>query len=312
MSRVNEALTLEPFCLLYHKKVKYMKEIQLIVACVLPILIISAVINQSSSAKEDSQTGLFTIEVPCALPSDVKPEMVPVDVFIPKSKVRADLLVLPGWKYSRVRWHKETKLLEYCENAGYRAVFPDMKNSVYESAYFPETTMKWGKMPGGAWVRDALTPALRKNYGIFEKKNKNFVLGLSTGGRGVLIVNMLNPGLFSAGATLSGDFDQTLMPTDRLMAMVYGDYNSLALRWKQVDNPITEMNKKKWKMPLYIGHGKKDTVVPFAQSNLLYETMKKLYPNLKSEFSAPENAGHDFAFWGSELEGVFKFFKSLE
>jgi len=65
-------------------------------------------------------------------------------------------------------------------------------------------------------------------------------------------------------------------------------------------------------MPLYIGHGRKDRVSPFAQSLSLYKTLKKHYPDLRVVFNDPPEAGHDFTYWGSEMKPVFEFFNSFK
>jgi hypothetical protein len=60
-------------------------------------------------------------------------------------------------------------------------------------------------MPGGAWIKEILIPFMRDGdkCGIFNDGNNNFLLGLSTGGRGVALVSCTNPGLFRAGAAHS-------------------------------------------------------------------------------------------------------------
>lgn len=242
----------------------------------------------------------------------VNSKTIPVDIYIPGAKeINGTILVLPGWNFSRERWHKETEILKYADKTGYRAVFPEMGVSCYESEYFPETARRWSFMPGGKWIREILIPELRKKYGILKSGDKNFLLGLSTGGRGVLLVSLQNQGLFIAGATLSGDSNQFLMPEDRLMAGQYGPYEKFKDRWLTVDNPEEAAKNGKWKMPLYIGHGKADKVSPFDQSRSLYYTLKNKYPDLKVIFNEPENEGHDFKYWGSEIKPVFEFFSSF-
>ncbi|MCP4135354.1 MAG: alpha/beta hydrolase [bacterium] len=250
---------------------------------------------------------MSTIELPGSAAGTGK--KIKVDIFVPRaSTVKGDLLVLPGWKFSRTRWHKETGLLTYAEKEGYRVVFPDMNTTIYESKYFPETTRKWAAMPGGMWIKKILLRRLKNTYGLFLPKKRNFLLGLSTGGRGAALVSLENPGLFTAGAALSGDYNQDKLPADRLMAAVYGPYNTCRERWTSTDNPEVRAEQGEWLMPIYIGHGKKDKVVPFSQSDSFYKTLKKKYPSLRVCFNAPEKAGHDFTYWDSELEAVFAFF----
>ena len=235
---------------------------------------------------------------------------IAVDVYKPEGRPMADLLVLPGWNFSRKRWQNETQLIKFCHDKKYRCIFPEMGVTLYESRYFAETTLKWAAIPGGEWIQKILIPELQKK-GMLKKNGKNFMLGLSTGGRGVALVSLQNPGLFSGGASLSGDFNQTAMEKDRLMTAVYGEFAKNRERWQSVDNPQNEAEMGNWKMPIYLGHGKSDRVVPWYQSKTFFSVLESKYPDLKKEFSEPDEAGHDFSFWNNELEKVFTFFHSL-
>jgi len=238
--------------------------------------------------------------------------MIEVDIYYPGNNHIGDILVLPGWRFSRKRWQKETDLLKLAEEHGLGCVFPEMGISLYESEYFDESTLKWAATPGSTWITKVLIPTLQQKYGLFPGDGKNFLLGLSTGGRGVILVGLQNPGLFSAGAALSGDYNQTTMPHDRLISSIYGPYKKQMKRWHSIDNPEAAIISGKWNMPLYIGHGKRDRIVPFQQSLSLNDSLKKYHPKVHVTFSAPENAGHDFKYWSSEVPHVIKFFLDRE
>ena len=263
----------------------------------------------TARAAEGLHPGMNTVSIPESAKGG---RNISVDIYVPSAaKIEGDVLVLPGWKFSRARWHRETDLIAYADRCGFRLVFPEMSVSSYESAYFPETTMKWAATPGGEWVRSVLLPDLRRKYGLFGADGKSFLLGLSTGARGVLLVALQNPGVFSGGAALSGDCDQSLMPKDNLMTALYGPYSLNKARWEAVDNPRREILQGNWRMPLYIGHGRKDAVSPFEQSRLLYETIRSKNPGLKCVFSAPDGAGHTFDYWRSEVPAVMDFFAAI-
>lgn len=276
------------------------------------IILLICFLNTNSFANDTKlSTGINTIYLQDRISHNSNFKLIAVDIYIPKNKIAGDILVLPGWKFSRTRWHRETDMTKYADKYGFRLVFPEMWVSSYESAYFHETTSKWGFTPGGEWIKSILLPELEKKYGIFKKDWKNFILGLSTGGRGVLLVALQNPDIFSGGATLSGDCDQSLMPGEKTMSVLYGEYGKFKARWENTDNPLKEIREGKWKIPLYIGHGKKDKVSPFEQSKLLYETLKKMYPNLKIFFNEPEWAEHDFIYWKSEVPNMMTFFNEI-
>jgi len=233
---------------------------------------------------------------------------IAVDVYVPeKSKeYRGDILVLPGYNFSRTLWRKKTDFIKLCEKYRFRAVFPEMGRSVYSTKYYPETKRKWSPTPGTIWIRDRLLPELRA-YGFFIATGKNYLLGLSTGGRGVAMVSLTNKGLFDAGASLSGDFNQSGMPKDPLMTNMYGRYQRFKERWDTVDNPQAMADS--WEMPMYLGHGVNDPYVPFSQSSEFYKVLRRKHPKLDIVLHAAKNHGHDWKYWRSELLAVLLFFR---
>ncbi len=79
--------------------------------------------------------------------------------------------------------------------------------------------------------------------------------------------------------------------------------------WTDKVNPINHISEEREIKPLLIIHGDKDRLVPFQQSVLLYEAMKKLNKNV--EFYKLQGADHGGdAFWKKPiLDLVEHFFK---
>ncbi len=283
-------------------------------------MVFLAVVSGSSCGEKDFKKndylllkeGLNTIQLPSRTEGgSMSDEPVPVDIYVSPDKGAqgGDVLVLPGWDFARTEWQKKTQLVSQARNLGFRLVFPEMKKTLYESEYFPETNLKWGPTPGAKWIKEVLVPSLQK-YGLLLPGGRNFLLGLSTGGRGVAILHLAMPGLFKGGASLSGDFDQTAMPFDNLMTAVYGTYAANKKRWSEVDNPQSSVLS--WTMPLYLGHGKKDAVVPFSQTQNFHDALREKRPEVRVELHAPENSGHDFEYWSSEVPRALEFFNSIK
>lgn len=265
------------------------------------------------SAQKPSITlapGMSEINVPASLSESHSGQPIAVDIYILETTTtfRGDILVLPGWNFSRKEWQNKSHLVKLASEKNFRLIFPEMKTTLYESRYYPETRMKWAPTPGGQWVKEIFIPQLQR-YGLLIRGNRNFLLGLSTGARGVALVTLQNPGLFTAGAALSGDYDQSAMPRDRLMTKVYGAYDAFPERWTGKDNPRKRISE--WTMPIYLGHGHKDAVVPFSQTKTFYEALKTAHPALMIRFNEPAQAGHDFTYWASELPAVIDFFLSV-
>lgn len=218
---------------------------------------------------------------------------------------RPCLVVLPGWDFPRTSWVENTNLVSFADRYGYVLLLPEMDKTLYASTYYPETTLKWNSIPGGAFIKTAFIPEIQKRHQLLLPGQHNTLLGLSTGGRGVALIALENPGLFVAGASVSGDFSQENTPEDRLMTALYGSFSQFQSRWLGRDNP--QARASEWTMPLYLSHGTADDIVPESQSRLFFEAIKQQQPSAVVEYHPVAGAGHDYPYWGSQLEAVFKF-----
>ncbi len=235
-----------------------------------------------------------------------------VDVRVPQNTpskgIKGCVLVLPGWSFNRKDWCEKSSLCKKFLAENFILVLPEMNKSVYSSRFYPETYAEGKLSPNKQWILEDFMPLLQQNFDIFKKGNKNFVLGLSTGGRGVAILCLALPDIWTAGAGLSGDYEQALMPTDNLIKAFYGDYQKFAERWKNEDNP--NQQAKNFKTPIYLGHGKQDKIVPAQQTEVFYQSLKKANPTLKIKLNLVD-AQHDYQYWNSEAENMLRFFKGF-
>ncbi len=243
---------------------------------------------------------------------------VPYDLYIPpnynknsaRHQVLPVVLVLPGWNYPRTKWVEDTPLVEYANQYGYALILPEMLMTIYESAYYPETEMRWNSLPGGKFIQERFIPTIQQRHHLLKPGSHNTLLGFSTGGRGVALIALENPGLFVAGASLAGDFSQENLPDDNLMTAVYGSFYQFPERWTGRDNP--QRRSPEWMMPLYLAHGTDDAIVPPEQSRLFYEALVQHHgDNLTIEYQAIASAGHDAGFLTQQLPNVFNFFQNL-
>jgi len=191
---------------------------------------------------------------------------------------------------------------------GYYVVLPDMGKSIYQDRTFPETRSEWKSSPSRKWLADTLIPYLQVKYSLLLKNDTNFIVGFSTGARGAVLVVLDLSKLFRGAAALSGDYDQSKIPKDKLMTGFYGPYEKYKERWDKTDNPVARI--KEFSTPIYLGHGKSDKVVSADQTRLFYDSLVKYHPFLIVRLNLPD-AGHDYIYWGSEVDAVLDFFKEL-
>lgn len=231
-----------------------------------------------------------------------------VSVVSPRS-VKGNIVVLPGWNFPRQDWCQQSSLCREALHRGYRLILPEMGKSVYSERFFPETRSDWKVFPNRAWLIEQMIPFLQDSLGVLSPAQSNYILGLSTGGRGVALLLLARPTLWKAGAALSGDFDQTQMPQDRLMIGYYGPMAQFPERWQGADNPTRQAHL--FKTPIYLGHGRQDKVVPVSQTEIFYQALKKAQPGLRVKLHLTD-AQHDYAYWNSEVKNMLDFFAEFE
>ncbi|MBU43061.1 MAG: alpha/beta hydrolase [Spirochaetaceae bacterium] len=281
-----------------------------------PALILTVIAALHCSPGAQARDYQYQISLSPGYHQDLKASSIGYDIYVPPAPEGVEpakahyrlLLVLPGWKFDKSRWIKETDLKQYANRHSMILVLPQMNTSIYASQYFPETRMKWHSEAGLKFINETFIPELRQKFGLFTAGKENYLLGLSTGGRGVALIALSNPDLFVAGASFSGDFDQSVMPSDKLMAAVYGPFDRFSNRWRQIDNPVNAAQK--WTMPLYLSHGTSDGIVPPDQTNRFYEAIRKAKgADFPVELKMVEGAAHDFRFWNDQLAPAFAFFQ---
>ena len=218
-------------------------------------------------------------------------------------------MLLPGWNFPPDDWCRNTSLCEEARKEGYFVVMPDMSKSVYQETIYKETRAEWKNMPTRKWLRDTAIPYLQQKFGLLQKGQRNFLAGLSTGARGVALLTLDLPDLFTAAAALSGDYDQSLLPADPLMTGYYGPFKQFAERWKSTDNIMHRISG--FRTPLYLGHGSLDKTCNPAQTQMLFDSILKYHPLLNVKLNMPV-AGHNYEYWNSEVGNILSFFRSIE
>ena len=254
------------------------------------------VLNNCDSLADFQTIRVFGHEVDIALPPD-------------SVEIKANLLILQGWNFPKDDWCKRATLCQKALAQGYRLIMPEMSRSTYSTRLYPETLPQWRKYPTRRWLTDTLVRHLQDTFCVMLPEQANFVIGLSTGARGAALVSLNLPDIINGMAALSGDYDQRLIPQERIMNGFYGSPAQFPERWAGEDNLITQIHR--FRTPSYLGHGVKDYVCPPNQTRLFYDSLKVRYPNLKLTLSMPDWAGHDYKYWDYETEYVLKFFGEL-
>jgi hypothetical protein len=229
-----------------------------------------------------------------------------VNILWPAGKINGFILVLPGWNFNRQDVCENSDFCKLAQQSGYCLILPEMGKSVYLFENFRETREDWINTLTLTWVIDTLIPYCQRNFNILTPGTKNFLFGISSGGRGVAQIAINTGSLFIAGAALSGDYDQAFQKDDKLMIGFLGPYEKFPSRWTGKDNPF--MNAGKLKIPLFLGHGKLDKIVPAEQTIRFFERISSLNPDVGHVWHIDENGNHNYNYWNSEMLRIFAFF----
>ena len=218
------------------------------------------------------------------------------------------ILALHGWDLSYKDWCDSTSLCDKAKAMGYVVVFPNMGKSIYSNRYYLQTRKDWSIYPTRKWFNDTLIPHLQLKFNLLDSINNNFIMGLSTGGKGAALIALDNFGLFNSVAILSGDFDQTYDTTSSFYEGYYGNYSANRKRWVEEDNVV--YNIKDYVIPTYLGHGWQDDVVDVEETQLFHKAILDYHPNSNIELHIDSFANHNYDYWNSEVDAVLNFFNS--
>jgi putative tributyrin esterase len=134
------------------------------------------------------------------------------------------VLLLHGWSGDHTDWVRETGIERYANARQIAVVMPDAANSFYaDMAYGPAYFTH---------ITEELPAICRKYFPLSDRREDNFVIGLSMGGYGALKIGLAKPeqyagiGCLSAGNIPEGFREQAKNPRPgwlRTMNIIYGD-----------------------------------------------------------------------------------------
>ena len=221
------------------------------------------------------------------------------------------VFALHGWNANHLEWSSNSNISVLADRYNMVIVCPNMKRSLYETVYFSETTGKWSGMPGGKYFGEVLIPYLQKTFALVQNRNKTGIMGLSTGGRGAILMAATYPQYFAAAAGFSGDYSPEEMTSDRLLRSVYGEYRTFSERWKNYDNPLYMAENLK-DTHVFLSHGGKDKVVDPSQTQIMLIRLNMLYKSgaikHKPVVQDFQQHTHDWIYWRSILPYAMAFF----
>jgi pimeloyl-ACP methyl ester carboxylesterase len=231
-----------------------------------------------------------------------------VEFILPKDSIKGSILMLHGWNLPALQWCDSTEFCKKAIDRKFALIIPELEKCNYPLEIYPETLDQYKKYPSLTWIMDSLLVGISEHTGLLLAQHKNFVAGISTGGRGATLLSFYLPEIFAACASISGDFDITAMQSEFLYNAWFGPYEKFKERW---ENECFAYRCSHYVVPTYIGHGRNDYVSPVIQSLAMYDSLKYYHSDLLIKGNFPDEAKHNYDYWKSETENILDFFNQF-
>jgi len=222
----------------------------------------------------------------------------PLEAVYNREKKFPTLYLLHGFLGDNTNWLRYTSIERYANEKGIAVVMPSAYNSFY-------TDMAYG-VKCWSYISEELPLVMRSLFPLSDKREDNFVAGLSMGGYGAMKWALRRPDFFSAGASLSGALDivEIIESADGISKpfhiSLFGDLTKV----KGSENDLFYLaeNLKEKGLPapkIYIACGTEDRLYP---ANIRFkEHLQKLGYEVTYE-EGP--GGHDWSFWDRYIKKV--------
>ncbi len=206
------------------------------------------------------------------------------------------LWLLHGMSDDHSIWMRRTSIERYASEMGLAVVMPSVHRSMY-------TNMAQGGAYG-TFIGEELPNLARSFFPLSDRREQNFVAGLSMGGYGAFKLALHHPERFAAAASLSGVVDlvgwgkQWKEPRLSEMTNVFGDLAELPGSEHDLLHVLRE--SKIEELPaLYQSCGTEDELI---ESNRAF---KKEADRLKVNLHYEEGPGrHSWDYWDAQIQKV--------
>lgn len=204
------------------------------------------------------------------------------------------LYLLHGLSDDHTIWERRTSVERYAAEYGICVVMPNGDRSFY-------TDMKYGKKYY-TYIAKELPRIIREFFNVSDKREDNFIAGLSMGGYGAVKIAMKESGTFCAAAGISSVADMVNM-----REMFKDDFKLIFGEDCEIPNSenlfkiAEETNKKSNKPRIFMGVGTED---------FMYEDnvrLKNHFKNLDFDFTYRESEGtHSWELWDEYIQYVLE------
>lgn len=210
------------------------------------------------------------------------------------------LWLLHGLSDNHKSWCRSSNIEKHVERSGLAVVMPDAYRSFY-------TNMQSGQKYWD-YISEEIPAVMRRTFRLSEKREDNFVVGLSMGGYGAFKLGLHQPHRFAAVGSLSGALDiKNRIPEEDsgLYAEMYNIFGNEEILESSGGNLISLVNtaSEPEKYPrFYQACGTEDFLYQDNQNFLSAADTAGL------DITYEEGAGdHNWIFWDAYIQKFLKF-----
>lgn len=236
-----------------------------------------------------------------------------IQIFFPKDYVKGKyhrtVIALHTYGERENEWETNTSIASLANKYSIVVVCPAMNKSLSETAFYPETAYRWNILPGGKYIGETLITFLNRTFSLATKKSGTGIIGVTAGARGALLVAATYSDKFAAAAGISGYYDQSTMPTSKMIESVYGSYRKNQQRWETEENVLKMADMLKG-VSVYIYHGEKNDAFNPIQSKLMAIRLKQLEKKdsgYSITYKEGKTGGYGWLYWKGQAEPVMEF-----
>ena len=224
---------------------------------------------------------------------------------LPQRQKYPTLYLLHGISDDHTTWLRRTSIERYAESFNLAVVMPSVQRSFY-------TDMVTGQRYW-TFVSDELPTLARSYFPLSERREENYVAGLSMGGYGAFKLALTYPNRYIAAASLSGALDIVRIAKAEQAAgrkelkHIFGDANALAGSTNDLFYLAEQLVRNNQVQPsLYQWCGRDDF---FYKDNLqFWNHMKKLGLAITYQ----EGYGsHEWHYWDQQIQQILAWLPSM-
>lgn len=205
------------------------------------------------------------------------------------------LYLLHGLSDDHTIWLRRTSIERYVAPLGLAVVMPAVNRSFY-------TDMAHGYQYW-TFVSEELPAIARSLFPLSDRREDNFVAGLSMGGYGAFKMALRRPDQFIAGASLSGAVDVERFANNFDEAVhIFGDINQVKNSDNDLFHLVKQVSKSEGPKPmLYQCCGTEDFLY---EENIQFRDYCK---NLNIDLTYEEEPGqHEWGYWDMKIQNVLR------